>query len=337
MTDERRDSDETFGEDVSAVGPPREREFETPPAPVVMDDDYEQYPLPRASLRDLERQRPRSDTPEFGARLAAVGLTLVAAAWLLAFTAQQVTSPGVALPVIQRGVDALTGLPALVVMHEEAIRTAAAQAPEPDSPVPVPGFEVQGIALTRAEVAAGGPAEWHRLLRERTALAIRQDGSISILAISGEPVDEGVFSTSGGVRRVMENLSESNHSTAGTVAWPLGLVALGFAALVLVFGGPFSRFTLAGFALFVAAVPVALAGLLAMGVVAFAGSDGSAIADDFHGMAATLARAPLTNALVLGGAGLLIAIPGWLAGAIFDRSQRVSRAVERVDAVGGRG
>jgi hypothetical protein len=168
-------------------------------------------------------------------------------------------------------------------------------------------------------------------------LAIREDGSISVLAIVGEPLDGGFFSTSGGVRRVMENLSASNHSRAQTVAWPLGFVALGLAALVLVFGGPFSRFTLTGFALFVAAVPVAVAGLLAMGLVAFAGSDGSALAEDFHGMSATLARAPLTNAMTLGGVGLLIAVPGWLAGAIFDRSQRVSRASRRVDAAEGRG
>ena len=76
-----------------------------------------------------------------------------------------------------------------------------------------------------------------------------------------------------------------------------------------------------GVGLVLAAVPVGVAGLAGMGLVAFAGSDGSALADSLSAMAAELARPPFRNALTLSFAGLAIAVPALIVRMVVERLQ----------------
>jgi len=55
-------------------------------------------------------------------------------------------------------------------------------------------------------------------------------------------------------------------------------------------------------------------------VIAFIGSDGSAVADEFSRLIDTIAWTPAENAIAFGIAGAALLVPAWILGWIFDRS-----------------
>ncbi len=289
--------------------------FDSAPAPVVTDEGVYGTLPPRATsvarLRDYDRGR---SAREQWTRVAAAVLALALGVWLVLYSASQVTGESVALPVIERTVEGMTGLQGLLVLHEAEIRAGT------EDPAVIPGFSVPGVSLSRSEVTGGSVQDWHQALLERTARAVYQDGP-AVLADGGEQSGQGAFSTAGGARLLMQTLSEGNHSLASMLLWPVGLVALLAAAAVLALGRAFSRFSAIGFALLVAAIPPVVAGVLGMGLVAFIGSDGSNLAQETNGLAGDLVRAPLRNGLTVALVGLAIALPARLVGAVFARSQ----------------
>jgi hypothetical protein len=295
---------------------PREavRDFDTPPAPVVTDEGvYGTLPPPRRTLRDYES--PERSARETWSRSAGIFFALLAAAWLILYSTAQATGETVALPAIERTVDSLTGLEGLLVLQEDAIRAIT------EEPVVVPGFEITGATLAQSEVASGSPAEWHALLLERASRSIYTSGT-NVMAPSGEQSDGGAFSTSGGAMLLMNTLSESNHSLAVAVLVPLAGAA-GIALLALLaLGSPFGRFQTTGFGLLMGATPAIIVGVLGIGLIAFIGTDGSALAEETHDIASEVVRIPLRNGLTVLVAGLAIAIPARLVGVFFARSRR---------------
>lgn len=302
---------------------PRERidpveEPDDTPAPVVTDSGVYGTPAPRVTLRDLEQTRYRGSATWLTGAVTVFAIAV--AVWLMAFTTAQVTSPPVAGALIGRGIEAITGLESHLVLHEREIRIAAAAAPGADAPVAVPGFEVRGASLTRAQVEAGGPAEWHAALLDAAAEAVRRDG-IDALALTDQATGGGWFSNAGGARLVMHVLSDSNHGVAVTLSWAAGIAAVAFGALVLYGGHGVGRLQALGVGLVLAAVPVGVTGLLSVLLIGFAGSDGSPLAETVSGMAGEVARAPLRNASTFGFLGLAIAVPALLARLILDRRE----------------
>ncbi len=296
----------------------RERRPEPPPAPVYTDEGILGTVPERVTLRDLERSRYGDSSPWLAT--AVLAFAAATALWLATFTAAQVTGAAVAIPTIERGVEAFTGLRELLVLHEQEIGVAAAAAPADDTPIPVPGFEVPGVALTSVEALTGTPESWHASLRRAAAESVHRNG-IDALALTPEATHGGWFSTPGGARAVMHLLSDSNHGLAVLISWPLGLIALALGVLVVLSARSLGRIQALGVGLFLAAIPVAVLGLAGMGLVAFVGSDGSPLADTFAEMAGAVARAPLRNALTMLGAGLLVSLPALAARTVLDRMQ----------------
>lgn len=315
MTGERREGDAP--EEPLEPMPPPVRPRYDPPAPVVMEEGVFGTPPSRMTLDDLERTRYHGSAPWISA--AVIGFALAVMVWLAAYSAAQATGPTVALPVLERAVESLTGLRGLVTVQEPAIR-AAATAGDADAPIIVPGFEVPGVALTRAQVQEGSPDDWYASLLRASAEAVRQ-GGVEALAFSPDAETGGWFSTPGGARLLARMLSEDNHNRATMLLWPSAIASLLLGTLVFVAGHGLGRLQALGVGLVLAAVPVGVAGLAGMGIVAFAGSDGSPLANSLSAMAAELARTPFRNAITLAFAGLAIAVPALIVRFVVERLQ----------------
>ena len=122
---------------------------------------------------------------------------------------------------------------------------------------------------------------------------------------------------------LLDALSQDNRGTALLWLWPLGGVCLLLSALLLAAGSGFGRFLALGATLTLAAVPVMLAGLAARVALGFVdtGPD-DRLVEEFLAIGRQLTALPIRNALSLGAAGLAVALPAALLGALFDRSVR---------------
>ena len=286
-------------------------------APVITDTgSYGR--LPPAPAPDMSRFEGRTS----GARsniawLAAVGFAFVAAIWLTTLSVSQATDPIVALPVQERGVAALTSIEELFELHADEIASAS---PGETGGIPVPGFLVPGVELTVAEAQSGDLELMRDALLARSAIAIYERGIQALQPLDGPLIETTTFSTAGGTRRVMELFSQTNHDRATRFLAPLAVVSLILAGIVLLLGRGFSRFSGLGLAMIGAATLVLIGTLLLKFAVAFIGSDGSALAEEFSSLVDTVAWTPGRNALIFAAAGAALLIPAWLMNFLFDRS-----------------
>ena len=146
----------------------------------------------------LFRSPPRTSR----GRLATFALAVVCGLWVLALAASQATGSAVALPFLERSIAAIGDVPALLQLHEQAIRSAASQASAP-AQIAVPGFPVQGVTLHRALAQTGSREDWRAALLTASAQAAYERGP-SVFAPNGGSGDSRTFSTSQWVRIVME-------------------------------------------------------------------------------------------------------------------------------------
>jgi hypothetical protein len=286
-------------------------------APVITDaGSYGR--LPPAPTADFSRFESRSSGARSSAVwLAGVGFAVIAALWLAALSASQATEPTVALPVQERGVAVLTSLDELLDLHAEEIATAQ---PGESGGIELPGFLVPGIELTTTEAASGDLELIRASLLSRTATAIYAEGIEVLQPPNGAPIETTTFSTAGGTRRVMELLSQSNHNRVDGLLQPLAILALLLAGVVLFLGQGFSRFSGLGLAMVGAAISVFLGALLLKFAIAFVGSDGSAVAEEFSQLVDAVAWTPARNAIVLGAGGVALLVPASLLNWFFDHS-----------------
>jgi protein-S-isoprenylcysteine O-methyltransferase Ste14 len=157
-------------------------------------------------------------------------------------------------------------------------------------------------------------------LLARSAAAIYAQGITALEPPDGPAIETTTFSTPGGTRRVMELLSQSNHDRASRLVQPLAIASLVLAGVVLLLGNGFSRFAGLGLAMIGGAVLVLVGALLVKFAIAFVGSDGTVLADEFSRLLDTAAWAPIRNAIVFGGGGVALLVPAWLLSWFFDRS-----------------
>jgi protein-S-isoprenylcysteine O-methyltransferase Ste14 len=157
-------------------------------------------------------------------------------------------------------------------------------------------------------------------LLSRSAAAIYANGIEALQPPDGTPIETTTFSTAGGTRRVMELLSESNHDRVEGFLQPLAIVLLLLAAVVLFLGQGFSRFAGLGLAMVGAATMVFLGALVLKFAIAFIGSDGSAVAEEFSQLVDAVAWTPARNAIVFGAGGVALLVPASLLNWFFDRS-----------------
>lgn len=287
------------------------------PAPVITDaGSYGR--LPPAPGPDLSRFDDRTVGARSGvAGLAAVAFAIVAALWLGALSLSQATDPAVALPIQERGVATLTSIDDLLSTYASEIATAT---PTETGGVAVPGFLIPGVELTVAEAQSGDLELMRAGLLARSATAIYEQGFEALQPPDGPLIETTTFSTPGGTRRVMELLSQSNHDRAGGFVQPLAIAALALAGVVLVLGNGFARFSGLGLAMIGAAVLVFVGALLVKFAIAFIGSDGTVLADEFSRLVDAAAWTPARNAIVFGAGGIALLIPAWLLNWFFDRS-----------------
>lgn len=288
-----------------------------PPAPVITDaGSYGR--LPPGPPPDLSR----FESPAGGARsgvtwLAAVAFAVVAALWLSALSASQATDPEIALPIQERGLATLTSIDDLLDRYADEIASAT---PTETGGVAVPGFLVPGVELTIAEAQSGDLALMRTALLARSATAIYEQGIEALQPPEGPLIETTTFSTAGGTRRVMELFSASNHDRVDRFIQPLAIAAIVLAAVVLFLGNGFSRFSGLGLAMIAAAVLVFVGALALKFAIAFVGSDGSLLADEFSRLVDTAAWTPARNAIVFGVGGVALLVPAWLLNWFFDRS-----------------
>jgi hypothetical protein len=280
------------------------------PAPVITDrGSYGRLPPPPEE--ELSRFQGRTLSARITvAWVAGVAFAIAATLWLLALSAAQATDRQVAIPALERGIAAYTGIDDLLARYHDDLATGDAT---------LPGFLVPGVALTPAEAQSGDVQLMREALLARAAAAVYEEG-FAALEPAGAPVATQTFSTPGGARRVMDLLGASNHDRARALVWPLGILTVALAAAVLALGAGFGRFSGLGLAMIGAAVLVLIAALLTRFVIAFIGSDGSAVADEFSQLIDTIAWTPAENAIAFGIAGAALLVPAWILGWIFDRS-----------------
>jgi hypothetical protein len=280
------------------------------PAPVITDrGSYGRLPPPPEE--ELSRFQGRTLSARITvAWVAGVAFAIAATLWLLALSAAQATDRQVAIPALERGIAAYTGIDDLLARYHDDLATGDAT---------LPGFLVPGVALTPAEAQSGDVQLMREALLARAAEAVYEEG-FAALEPAGAPVETQTFSTPGGARRVMDLLGASNHDRARALVWPLGILTVALAAAVLALGAGFGRFSGLGLAMIGAAVLVMIAALLTKFVIAFIGSDGSAVADEFSRLIDTIAWTPAENAIAFGIAGAALLVPAWILGWIFDRS-----------------
>lgn len=284
--------------------------FSTPPAPVYTGEEaYEVRPLPRPVPR---RRASRG-------RLATFGLAVMSGLWVLALAASQVTSPTVAVPFLERTIGALGDAPALLQLHEQPIRIAANQPGA--GPVAVPGWPVPGVMLPRALAQTGTRDQWRTALLRESAQQAYERGS-AVFAANGEAARGGVLSTSRWVDLVMGGVSSGTHGTASLIAWTAGLATLALAALVLMAVDGVRRFVAIGLALIGGATLAGVGGLLGLLLATLLSmGEGGVFVAEVGALLRTVAWAPLQDAIRMGIAGLLIAVPAAVFAARLARDE----------------
>lgn len=298
--------------------PDRDDPFETPPAPVYTGEEpYDARPIPRI-------EPPRRRTRSRGQRVT-VALAAVTGVWVLALAASQATSATVAVPFLERTISVLADVPALLRVHEQAIRRTATQ-PGGDAPIPVPGFPVSGITLPRAAAQTGTVEDWQALVLRAGAEAVYQRGP-DAFASSGTPEGARAFATSRWVRLIMDVFSAGTHAAASWAATGAGLLMLALAVALLFVADGVRRFVALGLGLAGGAVIGAAGSLLGI-LVAIAMSIGSdsVFVSEVATLVRTIAWAPIHDALRVGAAGAAILVPAAAAAAWLG-----SRSVDRLD------
>lgn len=281
-------------------------------APVVTDEGvYGTLPDRQQVFREYRQQeRPWRDTL---VRLTGMVLAVAAGLWLVALSGSEATSDEAARPALASLVETMVGLPGLLETHEDAIRSATGDAEIPGYPLPI---------TIPAEDVAEGPERWREVILDQSSALLYAEGP----GVFGEAEGAGTFSTSGGTRLLMENLTESRHGSFAFLVWPLGIVAVVAAIGIVVVGSSFGRFVALGLATAAAGVPAVAVGVLAWMVVTFVGSDGSALAEQGHEIASDLAGLPLRNGLTFIAAGLAVALGARVVDAVFPaRSAPLAR------------
>ena len=285
-----------------------------PDAPVITDaGSYGRLPPPPAT--DMRQFEKRSfDARSTLSWIAMIGFALTAVLWLLALSASQATDPTVALPVQERGIAALTAIDELLVFHADALAEAGGETVE------LPGFLVPGVTLTGPEATSGDVGLMREALLGRAAARVYEEGVGTLHSSDSAAIETTMFSTPGGAHRVMDLLSASNHERATRYVRPLAILMIVLGGLAVALGSGFGRFSGLGFAMVGAAGVVFLAALGLKFLVAFIGSDGSVVAEEFSQLTNAVAWTPAENAITFGTAGLAILVPAWLLGWFFDRS-----------------
>lgn len=280
-------------------------------APVVTDEGvYGTIPDRQRVFREYERQeRPWRDT---WVRLAGIALAILGGLWLIVLSASEATSEEVARPALESIMDTMTGLPGLLELHADEISGASGAATVPGYPLDV---------TVPADLVGEGRTAWRASILEQSSALLYAEGP-GVLADGGDTGGTGTFSTPGGTKLLMRNLTEARHSTASFLLWPLGIGAAIAAAMILVGGSSFGRFVALGLAVAVAGLPSIAVGAFGWAMVTFVGSDGSLVAETGHEIASELAWLPIRNGLTFVAAGLVVAVAARIAGLFFKPPRR---------------
>jgi hypothetical protein len=263
---------------------------------------YGTLPDRQRVFREYERQeRPWRDTL---VRLAGMAFAVAGGLWLALFSASEATSEEVARPALESLVDTMVGLPGLLEVHATTISEADGDAEVPGYPLPI---------TIPADDVAEGPARWREVILEQSSALLYAEGPDAF----GEAEGGGTFSTSGGTRLLMSNLTESRHSSFAFLVWPLGIATVVSAIAIVAVGSAFLRFGALGLATATAGLPSIAIGALGWAIVTFVGSDGSALAEEGHGIASDLVWLPIQNGLTFLVVGLAVALGARVASAVF--------------------
>ena len=304
-----------------AAVPPGWRDPADRPAPVVTEDGEYWFPggeEERGVRRELwsERWLGLRNTVSW---IASLALVAAASAALAGHSVAQATSEEVARPALRSAVDALAEPDALIDLHFETIREAAAGAAA-GAEIEVPGYAVPGVGLTAEEARSGDRSRMRDALLDRSVTLIRADGRSALAEGGLAPPVTDRLSTAGAVAVLLDGLTAATHES--WVGWRTRLVvaAAVLAAAVIALPRGFGGVLGLGSALLVAGILVA-AGSLGLRLALSAASIEGPLLDEYLRIARELTLVPLRNGLVLAGAGAALVLPAALLRALFERSE----------------
>ena len=287
----------TAQEPLPPLEPARPPRADQPKAPAPFDEF-----APGAGLRDV------------AGWLAAIALAVALAAWAAALSVTQATSEEAALPALGRAIVALTEIDGVLDLHADAIAEQVSAGGE----VSVPGFPLD----VRVPAAEGGDRAALRAAVLATSAALaRVEGSAAFHDPEGAPTDPLRLSSAGLMQALLDGLTADRHEGCAGFVRPFGLLCVLLGAALLVLGVGYGRFVRLGLVLVAAAVVVVVPAVALRVGLGFVGDD-DIVGEEARAIAQSLASGPVRNALLLGAAGLAVALPAALLDHLFEGSER---------------
>lgn len=293
------------------------------PAPVITDDAPAGTLPPPLELSDLDEQGSLGALGGLPRWLVGLALFAAAAGWLTALSLAQATDETVAWPALEHALVVLTELDELIEVHAGALDEQLASGVES---VTLPGYPLPVTAPAALIAGADGGVD-RALLRDellrRSAGEIYFRGPDVFSAAEDPPPPATLLSDTGSVRALINVLSSSRHEDATLLVWPAGIATLALAVVLFALGRGFGRFFAVGAAIALAALPVLLLGLaIRAALTLFDLGPAGALGEEYRAIVQQLAWLPMRNALIAGSAGLAVAVPAAVLGALFARSTR---------------
>jgi hypothetical protein len=232
---------------------------------------------------------------------------------LLSLQVFQASAEGPAKQTHVRAAAVLTEIDTLIERNHDDLQERA-EASQPGDTLLLSDYPIE-IPLTRDEALGIDKAGLRNLLLNRSADAMYADGT-GVLRDAQGADSVGRFTAAGAVDRTLDLLRDDVHDSAAVVTYILAaicvLVAVTLAALTRGFG----RIGAVGVVLFLASLPMLLAGLVArLAMQSGADGDSEYVRRELLDIGATLAEIPIRNGLAFAALGLVFVV----AALVLDR------------------
>jgi hypothetical protein len=170
-----------------------------------------------------------------------------------------ISSRSTSLEAHRRVVDALVEGDGIITRNYDDLHTRA-ESVEPGEDLALKDWPVP-VALTRDEVLNSTPESLRRLLLDRSARRLYDDGAGSALRANDASGDPGRLSAAGVVRSFLDLMRDDVHTASAIVLLILAVVTLGLAGVVVTLTRGYGRLIAIGVAAAAGALPALLAGL----------------------------------------------------------------------------
>lgn len=277
---------------------------------------FERRPL-RASTEPAEGASARQSTKWF------IGLALFVSLLALFTSLQlfQLTSEKISKRTLERAVAALTEIDPLLDRNYDDIEKRAAGA-APGETVTLRGYPID-IQLSPAEVEGASKDELRRLLLQRSADLMYEEGTAPLQSVSGGHGSVGRLSVAALTDRGLGFLTKAHHDTLAIVTFVLASVSVLLAVTLAMLCRGFGRLTGVGAVALAASVPVLLAGGAVWSYARVQSGAGSEYTQqEFLRIAQELSWIPLRDGIAMAALGAVFVFVGAVCASWADTRRR---------------